>query len=76
MGSQKNTLTAWSLLAVGEEVWLYRDEVLLASGWIDETMPDGSAMWIDRHGCRGRALFLHEDVTATLRRREPRIPSH
>ncbi|MFJ4029537.1 hypothetical protein ACIPWF_19330 [Paenarthrobacter sp. NPDC089989] len=57
----------WSILAQGEQVWLYRGEKVLASGWVDGVMPDGSAVWIQRHDAMGRTMFLREDVSAIVR---------
>lgn len=53
----------WSQLIHGDEVWLCKGGDLHASGWIDESMPDGSIVWINQHEALGRAMFLREEIT-------------
>lgn len=69
MESKEETLLNWPPPAKGEEVWLYRARTLIASGWIDDVMPDGSGVWVNQHDARGRTMVLAEDVDAILRKR-------
>lgn len=68
MESKEEILPNCQQTAKGEEVWLYRARTLVASGWVDDLMPDGSAVWVHQHDARGRTIVLAEDVTHIVTR--------
>ena len=50
----------WQTLA-GEFVEIHRDGDIYRSGRVDDTMPDGSGLWMAAEGALGRELIWREE---------------
>lgn len=57
----------WVKLSRKDEVEIYRDGGLVASGRVDMLALDGSVFWVVQNDGRGRAMFLHSDGFTVLR---------
>lgn len=62
----------WSILSRADEVEIHGHGQAIASGRIDMLALDGSVLWLEQNGGKGRALFLHSDGVRVYRRQTSR----
>jgi hypothetical protein len=55
-------------LSLADEVEICHNGRAVASGRVDMRAPDGSVIWLNQDGGRGRALFLQGDGLMVFRR--------
>lgn len=57
----------WLSLLPNDEVEIYANGALIASGRVDMLAPDASVLWLQHHGPETRRLFLRSEVTVYKR---------
>lgn len=61
----------WTKLRRGDQVDVFKNGTLLASGIVDMVALDGSVFWFTPNGADRRRLFLHTDKLDVLKRQHP-----
>jgi len=66
----------WTKLSRNDEIEVYEDGKIVASGTVDMMALDGSLFWLLQDSGKGRALFLHGDGLLLRRHCRPRTHRH
>jgi hypothetical protein len=57
----------WARIPRRTQIALIRECQRIASGWVDDVMPDGSGLWLIRKDDGERRFFLKEDAITAVR---------
>lgn len=60
----------WARIPKRSQIALFRNRQQIASGWIDDVMPDGSGLWLIREDNGERKYFIQEEGLSAVRLRE------
>lgn len=63
----KQPVMNWGRIQRGTEIALIQDFQRIASGWVDDVMPDGSGLWLIQKDDGERRFFLKVDGITAVR---------
>ena len=65
----KQPVMNWARIQRGTQIALIQDCQRIASGWVDDVMPDGSGLWLIQKDDGERRFFLKVDGMTAVRLR-------
>ena len=63
----KQPVMNWGKIQRGRQIELIQDCQRIASGWVDDVMPDGSGLWLIQQDDGERRFFLKVDGITAVR---------